>query len=389
MMQVRSLTFALALVALASPQAAGQDRALVLENQMPTEVGYVRVPAAQTLEWQAFTLEAWITPTGPGVGSGRSTIAGMGVEGGSGPWLSSYQLAWQPNGLLYAQVSPTLGAVGVETTSLLPFVPAGAATYVALTYDGSELRLYVEGQLSNQVPAPGPPMTYADHDLLIGASNFAGAPERLHAIVDEVRFWNTALGPGSIAVHAQCDVEINAPNLVARWSFDGESATDTTGHGLDGTLVGTAWSFGSDQAPLPPPCSPFGGNYCTPAVPNSSGLSGTISAYGSPVAGANDLVLVAEQLPPGEFGYFLGSMTDGFFQPPGSNGNICLSGNIGRFNAPADIGPGPALSIRVDLSSIPVNPPTAGAPGDVWFFQCWYRDGATSNFTDGIAMTLQ
>ena len=37
----------------------------------------------------------------------------------------------------------------------------------------------------------------------------------------------------------------------------------------------------------------------------------------------------------------------------------------------------------------------AGAAGETWYFQCWYRDhgagggAATSNFSDGVAVTLE
>ena len=97
------------------------------------------------------------------------------------------------------------------------------------------------------------------------------------------------------------------------------------------------------------------------------------------------LTLTADLLPPAQFGYFLTSQTQGFFNPPGSNGFICLGGSIGRFNQPQNVGQGPTFSIQVDLTNIPVNPPVAVMPGESWNFQCWYRDvGNTNNFTDGV-----
>ena len=84
--------------------------------------------------------------------------------------------------------------------------------------------------------------------------------------------------------------------------------------------------------------------------------------------------------------------SQGFLNPPGSQGVICLSGNIGRFNAPSQIIQGPSDSIQVDLTAIPVNPTTAVQPGETWNFQCWYRDnnpGPTSNFTDAVSVTFE
>ncbi|MCP3918976.1 MAG: hypothetical protein GY711_25810 [bacterium] len=131
----------------------------------------------------------------------------------------------------------------------------------------------------------------------------------------------------------------------------------------------------------------IGTSFCTPAIINSSGAPGTIAAEGSVIVASNDVTLIAGQLPPGQFGYFLASQTQGFGVPPGSQGNLCLSGNLDRYDDLADIIQGPGGSTRIDLTSIPVNPPTAAQPGDTWNFQCWYRDsnpGPTSNFTDAV-----
>ena len=143
---------------------------------------------------------------------------------------------------------------------------------------------------------------------------------------------------------------------------------------------GAAYAFAS--------LCPVGTVYCSPAIPNTTGLPGTIVASGSEVVMENDLTLVADQLPPGQFGYFLTSQTQGFFMPPGSDGFICLGGDIGRYNG--DVGQGPTFSLQIDLMNMPVNPPQAVAPGDTWNFQAWYRDvGNTNNFTDAVSITFQ
>ncbi|MCP3915755.1 MAG: hypothetical protein GY711_09385 [bacterium] len=134
----------------------------------------------------------------------------------------------------------------------------------------------------------------------------------------------------------------------------------------------------------------IGTSYCGPAIPNSTGSPATIAANGSTTVAANNLQLTASTLPPGQFGYFLVGETQGFFSPPGSTGFICLTANIGRFNAGSEIFVGPTGSLQVDLTALPVNPPVAVQPGETWNFQCWYRDiGGTNNFTDGISITFQ
>ncbi|MCP3920429.1 MAG: hypothetical protein GY711_33290 [bacterium] len=168
----------------------------------------------------------------------------------------------------------------------------------------------------------------------------------------------------------------DAPGMGADWADLGSSAVGDTGL----ILTGNAGA------------GPIGSPYCGPAIPNSTAQPGLIEATGSVLVANNLVTLTASQLPPGQFGYFLVGQTQGFFNPPGSQGLICLTGNIGRYNSVANIIQGPTGSISIDLTAIPVNPPTAAMPGETWNFQCWYRDlnpTLTNNFTDGLTITFQ
>jgi TLD len=136
----------------------------------------------------------------------------------------------------------------------------------------------------------------------------------------------------------------------------------------------------------------IGTNYCT-ANPNSTGQTGSILAGGSDVVADGDLSLTAVGLPVGEFALFLNSPAQGFVaNPGGSAGNLCLSGQIGRHTAQIGLTLDPGyFSIQVDLNSLPRPKmgPVAVQPGETWNFQGWYRDGATSNFTDGVSILFQ
>lgn len=136
----------------------------------------------------------------------------------------------------------------------------------------------------------------------------------------------------------------------------------------------------------------LGTNYCTPAVPNSSGVPAQITGFGSDVVTDNDFHLLASDVPINKFGYFLGSASQGFIQsPPGSVGNLCLSGQIGRFaKLIQNSGAEGAFSIQVDLTLLPPPLNTPVLPGSTWNFQAWYRDvGNVSNFTDGVEVLFQ
>ncbi len=142
----------------------------------------------------------------------------------------------------------------------------------------------------------------------------------------------------------------------------------------------------------------IGAAYCTPAAPNSTGASATIALSGSPLAAQNDVVVRAAALPQQSFGFFLTSRTPGFIaQPGGSAGNLCLGSAIGRFVGPGQIqssGTSGTIALTLDLTRLPQpSGPVAGAAGETWHFQAWYRDAVggapTSNFTSGIALPLQ
>ena len=139
---------------------------------------------------------------------------------------------------------------------------------------------------------------------------------------------------------------------------------------------------------------PLGTNYCGPANLNSTGQSALISAWGNESVALNDLQLTASLLPPNEIGFFLASQTPGFvITPPGTQGNLCLGGRIGRFVAQlAGTGAAGELVLEVDLTQLPMSPPVAAQAGETWHFQAWFTDqnpGPTSNFTDGIALVFQ
>ncbi|MDG1049604.1 MAG: hypothetical protein P8R46_05295 [Planctomycetota bacterium] len=141
----------------------------------------------------------------------------------------------------------------------------------------------------------------------------------------------------------------------------------------------------------------LGSVYCSPAVANSTGNPGLISAEGSPSAAANNVTLTVSDLPPNSFGFFLSSETTAnVANPGGSQGNLCLGGAIGRFVGPGQIknsGAGGTFDLQLDLTQQPS--PTGFVsiqPGESWSFQAWHRDAVggtvTSNFTNGLTISF-
>jgi hypothetical protein len=168
---------------------------------------------------------------------------------------------------------------------------------------------------------------------------------------------------------------------------------------LDG-LAGSADNVGLDNLTFGQqtgPSTELGTPYCAPASSNSSLWPASIRAWGQASAAANDVRLVATELPYNSFGFFLTSRGQGFVaNAGGSQGNLCLSGAIGRYVGPGQIrnsGTGGVFELRLDLTRMPT--PTGSvvaAAGQTWNFQAWYRDanpGSTSNFTSAVGVLLQ
>lgn len=126
-------------------------------------------------------------------------------------------------------------------------------------------------------------------------------------------------------------------------------------------------------------------NYCTAAA-TSSGAPAVIGVSGTLLVADNDFTLEASALPLGELGYFLMSESTDFVQGfGGSAGNLCLGAAIIRINPSGqviDSGAAGMATLDLYLSTLPQG--AVFLPGNTWYFQFWFRDGATSNTTDGI-----
>lgn len=142
-------------------------------------------------------------------------------------------------------------------------------------------------------------------------------------------------------------------------------------------------------AAVPAAAQSIGARYDCAAAPNSTGAAATIAVSGSDVVGGNSLTLTATGLPPNQFGMFVVSATRAYIVGPGgSQGNLCVGGNIGRFkNQIANSGATGTITASVDTLSLPTTPAATILGGETWNFQAWYRDlGPSSNFTDAVAV---
>jgi hypothetical protein len=223
------------------------------------------------------------------------------------------------------------------------------------------------------------------------AAGFFGSPA-----TETVTFQIQVPGPGPI--YAQMLYQ----DVAGARAATGGSAT--IGYQSGGVQNDYQWSFNTAGAVVNGdvlsivPAGPVGvgTNYCTANV-NSTGVTGLISGSGSASVAANNLTLEASRLPLNAFGYFITSTTQAVTpNPGGSQGILCIGGQIGRYTGPGQIqnsGATGSFSLLTNLTQIPT--PTgfvSAVVGQVRSYQSWHRDSvggnATSNFTNGLAVTF-
>jgi hypothetical protein len=145
------------------------------------------------------TLEAWVNP---------SANAGTSVNDG---WRTVIMKERSTTGLAYglysndgdSNPSRPAGYIRNNGTDVEaangPAVPIGVWTHLAVTYDGTTLRLYVNGVLRNSVSAPGG-INASTAPLRIGGNTVFSVPgtEYFAGLIDEVRIYNRALSAAEI-----------------------------------------------------------------------------------------------------------------------------------------------------------------------------------------------
>ena len=164
---------------------------------------YVKVLDSSTLEPPTITVEAWVKNSGM-PGTIKYIISKVYVAKLGG--YSSYAFYTGASGGLRFYVGSASTWVGSPDagTSLWD----GKWHHIAGTYDGSNVRLFVDG---NQVVETGTPATptiaYDEGNLYIGYYGPYNYPTYFPGLIDEVRIWNTAL------TKSQLD-DMTAPTII-------------------------------------------------------------------------------------------------------------------------------------------------------------------------------
>lgn len=200
--------------------------------------GYVEIPDSAALNpTAAFTLEAWVSITDRG---GCSNIVGK-----------DFHTAWWIGICGTTLRSYLRGSGSLEDGGTLD----SGWNHIAVTFDGTNRRHYVNGEIVLTVPETDP-LTTSTAVVRIGGDVSYPNHSPIGAI-DEVRLWNVARTTDQIRSTINVPISSATPGLVGVWHLDA-SGNDALG-GHNGTVVGTAAFL---DGAIAPSCAPSATSLC-------------------------------------------------------------------------------------------------------------------------------
>ncbi|NOT35087.1 MAG: T9SS type A sorting domain-containing protein [Candidatus Eisenbacteria bacterium] len=242
-----------------------------------TGVAALGNPAALGLS--QYTIECWFRRDGAGaatdVGAGSDDAIPLIAHGRGDQDTGQVHVNWflgirESDGVLMtdfeessAGATPSLNHPTYGTTAL---PPGSAWHHAAATYDGTTLKLYLDGALESSVVVGQPAGTPTVMPASIGSAldRNGEADGFFHGVIDEARVWNLARSQAQIQSTANTQIAGASAGLVARWGLNegtGSSIASSAGTALPGTLNATGWSWVGG--------APFNLSFLAPAPPTA------------------------------------------------------------------------------------------------------------------------
>jgi hypothetical protein len=206
----------------------------------------------------SLTIEAWINPNSFAFNSANNSIVCKhGWSSGEGGFVlrcgGAGEVSFNIAGLDVNQ-NPTSWKEVLSPTNALTL---GTWTHVAGSYDGQNLRLYINGMQQNVVNFPGSIVSSPNYPLNLGKlsdpSQFA--QRFFDGKIDEVRIWHRAVPAAELMANMNKHIDpTTAIDLVSYWRLnDGTGSTSIDlQSGNDLTLNGNTWDVSVPFNQVPP-----------------------------------------------------------------------------------------------------------------------------------------
>ena len=204
------------------------------------ESDYVEIidESAMIANSDQMTLSGWIYPRGPNADSWTQFDGFFGFRNESDADFYLLQLG---NYKVEGRLRSGDGVFTIATVE--NSIISETWHHLALTYDGSNMILYIDGIEAGSTEAYGQ-ITNGSVPLTIGRLVFDNTNFDLDGQVDEVSLWNHALTAQEIQDNMYTDLT-GEEGLVGHWNFNegsGDIANDESGNGNDGSINGATWS---------------------------------------------------------------------------------------------------------------------------------------------------
>lgn len=289
----------------------------------------------------------------------RRTTQGWGRVNVENLYESRGELFWVDEEIVLTEGQSVGYPIVVE-----PGTPELAVTMVYLEPAGTtSASIHRINDLSLRVTSPGGAVSYwGNNGLAAGNESTPGGFSNQRDAVENVFISNPAAG--------QWFVEVLADDL------NEDAHLETPGVDADFALVVRGTSTTSGDPCLPPAV------YCEGEANSISASGADVFISGSNSIQANDLTFVIASMPPNTFA--LAARSQSQTSLPVGGGLLCLGTPTIRMDIiQADLlGQG---IFQVDTTAL--HQGIGVAPGETWNYQFWYRDGATSNFSDAVEVT--
>lgn len=237
-------TLLLVFLVIVTTALLAEDYALLFNGEYYNQVTIPNNPAFSPAT--AMTVEAWVKP---------DSINLLPSIIGNEEWLSTndgFILRIENNSFVAVpQFAIGTSAGWYRSSAPSGSVPLNVWTHVAGTFDGSFVRIFINGVEKEATPCVET-MQPSVVDLRIGGHHYTYANRQWCGVIDEVRLWNIARTETEIYNNMENPLTGSETGLVGLWRMQtgtGYIAYDSTINSFNGSISGATWTTGYPMSP--------------------------------------------------------------------------------------------------------------------------------------------